>query len=233
VDLVLAQNDEYAQRYRELGARNVEVAGNLKFDALPEIDEGEERKRWRARLGEQVLVGGSTHAPEEEILLDAYARLREKFPRLRLVLAPRHLERLEEVLGVVRAKGFTPKRLSEGAIETEVGVLDTMGELYKLYCGAAVAFVGGSFAPRGGQSVIEPASLGKPIVAGPGMENFADAAEKLDSLGALRTAAEPGSVAELVAEYLEHPERGEPGREWIRRSSGCTGRVAEALLKLL
>jgi 3-deoxy-D-manno-octulosonic-acid transferase len=217
IDLVLAQNDEYADRYRSLGARRVETAGNLKFDALPIVDETAERARYRTKFGERLLVAGSTSEPEEQIVLDAYRTLRGEFPDLKLVIAPRHLERVPEI-----RKMLPP----------DVGLLDTMGELYKLYCAAAVTFVGGSFAPRGGQSIIEPASLGKPMVTGPGLQNFADVAEKLKPLGVLKIAETPSQVAPLLAEFLRRPELGEPGRRFIRQSAGCTRRVAESILKM-
>jgi 3-deoxy-D-manno-octulosonic-acid transferase len=219
LDLVLAQNEEYARRYRELGAGRVEVAGNLKFDALPEVDEAAERAHYRAMLGEPLLVGGSTHAPEEEILVAAFDQLKGRSPDLRLALAPRHLERIEEVRRIAGDR-------------KDVYVLDKMGELYKLYCAATAVFVGGTFCDRGGQSIIEPASLGKPIVTGPDLRNFADTAEALVGLGVLKIAEQPKKEVPLLADALAHPERGEPGRAFIRASKGCAARIAETLLRL-
>jgi 3-deoxy-D-manno-octulosonic-acid transferase len=232
VDLVLAQNDEYARRYSALGARRVEVAGNLKFDSLPKVDEAAERDRYRRLIGEPLLVAGSTSAPEEEIILDAYRELLKQFPKLRLAIAPRHLERLPEVLRVVEAKGFVPRRLSQGPAPDGVAILDTMGELYKLYCAATVTFVGGSFSGRGGQSIIEPASLGKPIVTGPDLRNFADTAEALKTLGALRVAQSPGLVTKLISERLSQPPSESTVRSFVRASLGSTTRVADVLLSI-
>lgn len=218
IDLVLAQNEEYAARYRSLGALRVEVVGNLKFDALPQVDEAAERARYRAKFGEPLLVAGSTSEPEEEILIQAYSELRKQFPALKLVIAPRHLERVPEIR----------KKLPPG-----VGLLDTMGELYKLYCAATVTFVGGSFGNRGGQSVIEPASLGKPIVTGPDLRNFAEVAERLQDLGALKIASNPVDLVPLLGSYMRNPSLGEPGRKLIQESKGSTRRASEALLGFL
>jgi 3-deoxy-D-manno-octulosonic-acid transferase len=232
VDLVLAQNEEYASRFRELGAPRVEVTGNLKFDALPSIDEPAERDRYRRRIGELIWVAGSTSAPEEEIVLEAYRELSKRIPALRLAIAPRHLERLPEVYKVVETRGFTPRPLSKEPAPDGIAILDTMGELYKLYAAATVVFVGGSFSSRGGQSVIEPASLGKPIVTGPDVRNIADTAESLEKLGSLKVISAPSELASATAEFLSHPERGDAGRSLVRSSTGCTAPIARSLLSL-
>src|SRR5262249_28073723 len=128
-----------------------------------------------------VVVAGSTHRGEEAIVLDAFQAVRPAADGLRLVLAPRHPERLDEVEGLARSRGLAvgrpgPLSSGDGAL---VVLLDTMGELASLYAVADVIFVGGSLVPVGGHNVVEPALHAKAVVFGPHMTNFRDAAALL------------------------------------------------------
>ena len=192
----LMQNEEYARRVERLGveAERVEVAGNVKYDAVDTAPLTlQARAEARADLGlsadAPVLMGGSTHPSEETALLDACRQLQERFPGLRLVLAPRHPERLSEVEREITARGLVclrrsaqksagapaPESSAQDPRASAVVLVDTMGELNRLYRAADVAFVGGSLIPHGGQNVMEPAGLGLPAVYGPHMANFAEA----------------------------------------------------------
>jgi 3-deoxy-D-manno-octulosonic-acid transferase len=184
------QSDEDARRIIALGAprERVFVTGNLKHEAAP--DEAETGDRWRRALGLEpataVWIAGSTHRGEEEILLDAHRRLRERVREAGLIIAPRHPERVPEVVELGRRRGFEvvcrselPRARSAGALI----VVDTVGELASLYSVGAVAFVGGSLVPAGGHNVLEPALRGKPVLFGPHMENFRESAGLLRSGG--------------------------------------------------
>lgn len=232
------QNETYAGRLRELGGRPV-VTGNLKFDAEIAFDPGAAEREWRALLGlgeSPVIVGGSTHDPEERLLVEAYSRLKPSFPSLRLVLAPRHRERLPEVVKVVEAANLrcykrsllTPESPGDGVI-----LLDTVGELARLYAAATVVFIGGTFCPRGGQNMLEPAALGKPILSGPSLSNFEDVARDLAKAGGMRVLGDPGGLAAALEGFLRDPEAArEAGRKAREAVAGGKGAL-EATLALI
>lgn len=244
IRLILAQDAGSRERYVQLGARpeSIHETGNVKFDALPRVSPEDRARRaneTRARLGigdSPLLIGGSTHPPEEKILLTAFSRLRAKFPGLRLLLAPRHLDRLSDVETMIAEHRLRHTRLSEAGPE-EVIVVDRMGELFHLYAAATVAFVGGSFAPRGGQNIIEPAAWGVPVVTGPGLANFRDVADQMAAAGALRICPTPTSVVPALDEFLSNPDlrtaAGLAGLELVERSRGSAARTAARLASIL
>lgn len=206
------QNDAYAERLKEMGAAPV-VTGNLKFDAAIGFDPVVEEKAWRAQLGlgeAPVLVGGSTHEPEEKLLCEAYVKVREKIPAVRMVLAPRHLERVPEVAKAVEAAGlkcYKKTQLSPGGNADGVLILDTVGELGRVYAAATAVFIGGTFCARGGQNMLEPAALGKPVVSGPSLSNFEDIARALVDAGGMKVLAAPEALAGALSELLGDPAR--------------------------
>ena len=184
------QSDEDAQRIVALGAppARVFVTGNLKHEAAP--DETETTEGWRLTLGldagTAVWVAGSTHRGEEEILLDAHRRLLDRLPDARLILAPRHPERVPEVAEMARRRGFEVVRRSQLPRAHPAGaliVVDTVGELASMYSVGVVAFVGGSLVPAGGHNVLEPALRGKPVLFGPHTENFRESSGLLRAGG--------------------------------------------------
>ncbi|MCZ7646659.1 MAG: 3-deoxy-D-manno-octulosonic acid transferase [Planctomycetota bacterium] len=192
----LMQDEAYAERILGMGVdpARVEVAGNVKYDDVETELEPGRREAVRRELGlaedAQVLIGGSTHPTEEAALLGACRLLKPKYPRLRLILCPRHPHRLAEVEKEIAAHGHAVlkhsavkargpaalEELPEPARGDAVVLIDTMGELTRLYAGADIAFVGGSLIPHGGQNVMEPAGLGLACVYGPYMQNFGEAA---------------------------------------------------------
>src|SRR6185295_12995260 len=147
------------------------VTGNLKYDAAIGFDPAAEEKAWRAQLGlgeAPVLVAGSTHDPEERILCETYKKLQKAVPGVRMVLAPRHLDRLGEVQKAVESadlKCYKKSQITPGGPADGVVLLDTVGELARVYTAATAVFIGGTFCARGGQNMLEPASLGKPVVS--------------------------------------------------------------------
>src|SRR5438445_4171612 len=174
-DVLMMRAEAEAERALQLAAPRdrVHVTGNTKFDALavsvPEAEDEELRAALGLR-GERLWVCGSTHEGEEGPLLDAYAAMRRDFPDLRLVLAPRYVERSGRVLGAARERGLPSRLRSERGGGEAVVVLDTIGELVRVYQLATLVFVGGSFTRRGGQNILEPAACGKPVLFGPRME---------------------------------------------------------------
>ncbi len=188
VSLFCVQGEDDAQRLSAFGvpAERVVVTGNMKYDNL-EIFSDEDRQAVRRRLGvnpeEAVLVGGSTHAGEEEVVLEWAI----KHAGVRVILVPRYPSRAAEVEKMARRMGLgnvaVYSRLGEGADYWRVLVVDVMGELQKIYGAADVAFVGGSLVKRGGQNVMEPAAAGVVSVTGPHVFNFRKEVELLDGAG--------------------------------------------------
>ena len=231
-DLVLAQTDEDARRFLALGAdgNRVKVTGNTKFD-LDSLDIAPVRPELRAFAPEcPLLVAGSTAPGEEQIVIEAWRQLRNRFETIALVLAPRHLERIAEVEGIMRAAGIEYSKASAPtpAGASRVLLLDTMGELRAMYARAAVAFVGGSLMPgRGGQSLAEPAAAGVPVLFGPCHENQrAIALALLDSrAGAVvRDAAELArAVGVFVGDESERRAAGNRARAVVERMAGAVG----------
>jgi len=234
-----------AERIVALGAPagRVHVTGNLKFDAPAAAGPAADARALRRDLGlaeaGAVLLAGSTHRGEEEAVLEAFARLRAARPGLALVLVPRHPERCGEVEALARGWGLAVARRSRGAAPagTPVLLVDTVGELGRLYAAADVAFVGGSLAPVGGHNVLEAAAAGTPIVVGPHMENFAEIAAAFADAGAMITAAGAADLGRALGQLLDDPaamrDLAARARAVIGAHRGATGRTLELLAPLL
>lgn len=221
-DALLMRSQYDADRMQELNARlNVRDArvlsvGDVKLDQPPPLEAGAEaRARWRQVLGIDqaalLWVCGSTHSGEEEIVLAAYRKLLEEFPNFRLVLAPRHIERSEEVQRIVGEMGFQCVRRSQDqstlkAAPDAVILLDTVGELGQIYVAADVAFVGGSLIERGGHNMIEPVLRGVPVVFGPHIANFREAAALVQSADVGRLVHDETELCEVVRHWLANEE---------------------------
>lgn len=202
-----SQTRAYADRFRDLGALpgRVRVTGCLKHDVLANPS-AESVTSLRRSFGiadtETALIAGSTHTPEEQIVLDAYSTLRVRHSNLRLILVPRHPERFDEVAGQIEAAGFGVARRSDTshAERDSVGLLDTVGELAACWRLADVAFVGGSLTDRGGQNMLEPAAAGAAVLFGPNVWNFPrESAGLLDAGGAVQLADADSLAAEIDA----------------------------------
>jgi 3-deoxy-D-manno-octulosonic-acid transferase len=181
VATLAVQTQTEADRFIALGlqASKAIVTGNIKFDVEVPAELAQKSILLREQLGSGRLiwVAASTHAPEEEIVLAAHKRLLEKFPDALLILSPRHPERFNEIFALTQQAGFNVVRRSEHGVctaATQVYLGDTMGELLLMYATCDVAFVAGSFAPIGGHNMLEAAVLGKPVVTGPVLYNFAE-----------------------------------------------------------
>jgi 3-deoxy-D-manno-octulosonic-acid transferase len=244
IDLFLMRSDEEAERVLSLGAPpdRVWVTGNTKFDALvPDPDPARvEALRDGMGLppGAPVFMAGSTHEGEEEPLLGVYRGLLRRQPDLRLVIAPRYLERAGKVVGLAAQAGLSVRLRSEGAAAgaAQVVVLDTIGELSTAYRLATLVFVGGSFVRRGGQNVLEPAGQGRPVLFGPHMENFKDSVQVLVGRGGIQVAT-PEQLLRVAQELLGRPEAlaalGELARDAVSQIRGASPRNVDHILKLL
>jgi len=244
VTVFAMQSDEDARRVIALGAspERVVVTGNLKLEPL--ADPVGAVDLWRRLLalapGQPVWIAGSTHRGEEEAVLDAHCGARLDRADLALVLAPRHPERVGEVVGLLKSRGLVavrrtdlPARRTPGAVI----VLDTVGELAQLYAVADVVFVGGSLAPLGGHNMLEPAFRGKPVLFGPHTSNFRDAAGVLvDSGGGVvvRDAAELGNeLRRLLADPALRARRGAAGRDAVALRHGAVRATLDLIAQYL
>ncbi|MGH9523804.1 MAG: 3-deoxy-D-manno-octulosonic acid transferase [Terriglobales bacterium] len=240
VDLFLAQSRQDAGRIVAIGANpeRVEAAGNLKFD-IPAGTESPLVAQLRTAIAGPVLVCGSSVEGEEPVLLDGFRHLRNRFPGLVMVLAPRHPQRFGHVAELVSASGQPCVRRSEwdgSPLAGGIFLLDSIGELADVYQLANVAFVGGSLAPRGGHNILEAARFGVPVVVGPHNENFRDTVRLFQQAGALRI-ADAATLSTTFEELLADPhlahDLGVRAREAWRRNTGATARTLTHLESLL
>jgi 3-deoxy-D-manno-octulosonic-acid transferase len=232
VALVMAQSDEDARRLRELGAERAVAMGNTKFDqAVASIGAGQED--WRAELGlpegAPVVVVGSTRSELEERLV-ATALADPRLADAAVVWAPRHVERAEAVAGALRSAGRDPVFRSRSGKGASV-VLDTYGELARVYSAATVVVVGGGFDALGGQDIIQPMAHGKPVVHGPHMHNFRDVARLAAEAGAaVQCPPDAAGLADALASLLADPGRcaalGSAGRALVEAHLGAGQRIA-------
>ena len=216
------QSEEEAERIRALGAPpdRVRVTGNLKLDAPVPVTGFD-----IASPGD-VWVAASTHAGEEAVCLRVWSRLRSRFPGLRLLLAPRHLDRVENVEELLRSSGtaYTRRTTSPGGcwdVLPPVLLLDTLGELAGLYRGTVAAFVGGTLVPVGGHNLLEPARAEVPVLFGPHVDNVAALARALEEGGGGIRVRDEADLEAQLAELLADPERARRmGAAALRESSG-------------
>jgi 3-deoxy-D-manno-octulosonic-acid transferase len=246
--VIAAQGEGDAERFRALGAplERTHVTGNLKFDLTlpPDIAERGAALRARYAAGRPVWVAGSTHGGvEEESVLEAHRRVRAAHAGALLVLAPRHPNRFDEVAAWLERQGVTFTRRSRPAAADAPGeppsvlLLDTLGELVDFYAAADLAFVGGSLAPIGGHNLLEPASLGLPVLTGPNNSNGEDIARLLLDCGAaqiVRNGAQLGSrVAELLGDRALRTDIGSRGRAAVERNRGALEKLLQLIDPLL
>lgn len=245
IEVFAMQTETYAARAHELGApsSHVHVTGNTKFDAAPARVDGAILDALRNEIAldaaEQLMVFGSTRPGDEALAGRTYRELRKTCPRLKVAIAPRHVERADEA---VRQFGGPIERLSRiraGAESPDGAVLvDTHGELANVYALATVAVIGGSFYPGvEGHNPIEPAALGVPAVFGPYMRNFADPAQVLVDAGAAAQCADADDLGTVLRELLDDPDRrramGERGIETVLANRGATTRTLDLIGPLL
>ncbi|MBM6551220.1 3-deoxy-D-manno-octulosonic acid transferase [Marinomonas ostreistagni] len=233
-DRFLAHAEADAERFKALGAKDVPVVGNIKFDVSAPDDP--EVLKWQAHLAPQkefVWIAASTHEGEDEQFLEAHKTLQQQVPEAKLILVPRHPERFDSVYERCQQAGFSTARRSENAFEqwSQADVLlgDSMGEMMRYFAMADVAFVAGSMIERGGHNPIEPAVLAKPIIVGEHTFNFADITESLvRDQGACRV----HSVEELVQQLLmlvNADQRLQMGQRALHNAQANQGALARVL----
>jgi 3-deoxy-D-manno-octulosonic-acid transferase len=246
-----AQNEEDASKLRQLGCRPeaVHIVGSLKYDAarLDErrlVDVPALLRRAGVKPGARLIVGGSTHAGEEAILAEQFLRLRVRFPDLFLVLVPRHFERSREVGRELEARGVKFAYRSELVSREEFApgeidclIVNTTGELMHFYEHATIIFVGKSLTAEGGQNPIEPGELGKAMVFGPNMQNFAKVVHDfLEQNGAVqvRDAAELEKVlGDLLADETRREQLGRNAVKVVQANLGAIDRTVDIIVERL
>jgi 3-deoxy-D-manno-octulosonic-acid transferase len=245
LSLIAAQTEVEAERFRQLGARGecVEVTGSIKFDLSVDAEllqrAAELRGQWGA-TARPVWIAASTHAGEDEVMLQAHRQLLGEHPDALLILVPRHPERFAQVFELCRREGFVTVRRSLGeTVGAEVQVLlgDTLGELLFLYALADLALVGGSLVANGGHNLLEPAALGKPLLSGPHLFNFLEIAAQLRDAGDLLEVQDAtqlhAALRMLLADPGEARGRAEAGLRVMRANQGALARLLAGLERLL
>jgi len=238
-DLCLAQDGETADRLTALGARKVEITGNLKADAPPLPADAERLAALKQAIGARpVLLAASTHPGEDETILPAHDALRKQFPDLLTIVVPRHPERGQDIAMLCGARPVA--RRATGALpsdNTAVYVGDTMGELGLFFRVAPFAFIGGSLIPHGGQNPLEPARLGCAVLAGPHTENFTasyDAILAAQGAGRVHSSLEIAALAgRLIADPAEARRMGEAASRAAASLGGAMEKTRAAVEALL
>ncbi len=241
LSLVLAQTEADAQRLRSAGARALQVCGNLKYDMAPDAALVARGQAWRAALGRPVLLFAVSREGEEAPLLEAWARLRAGLPgRPLLAIVPRHPQRFDEVAALMQGAGLVIARRSAWVdaprstdLDADAWLGDSMREMPLYYGLGQVALLGGSFAPLGGQNLIEAAACGCPVVMGPHTFNFAEAAELAAAAGAaLRVESIPAALQAALALLADPPaleQAGARSRAFAAAHRGAAQRMAAAI----
>ncbi len=245
IDLVAAQSDLDAERFRAIGAlpERVMMLGNAKYDAVASDVSEEQKSAFRKELNlrpdDAVWIAGSTFAGEEKLAAQVYAQLRSKWPQLRLLVAPRHPERFSEAERDISELGLTVTRRSTGRIPDPANVvlLDTVGELARIYSIAHAVLIGKSILAQGGQNPLEAAAQGCAILHGPNMENFRDATRLLADAGASAIVTDGGTLYKEMENLLSHPslrqDRGQRAKSVVEGSRGAAKRIAQEVARLI
>jgi 3-deoxy-D-manno-octulosonic-acid transferase len=245
--LIGAQSEVEESRYRRIGGNNlsIKVFGNLKYDNFASINPEEIlslRSKTNVDSKDMVLLAGSTHEREEDLVLNVLNRYRQDFGpnSLKLIVAPRHPERFGRVQDIVQNAGYRARLFSKGEafeLENDVLIIDTIGSLSKMYGLATVAFVGGTIANVGGHNLLEPYAFSVAAACGPRLFKTKDTAAILTSLGALLVGKSSSEVESLLFELLTNADmrkrKGEIGRKWLTENQGAVERALHGVADLL
>lgn len=239
IDRFLVQTAQDEERLKKIGVSSsrLEISGNLKCEVhLPELGEADLlrlKKEMGIPASKKVVVAGSIHRGEEDRLIRAYSEARAKNDDLCLVLAPRHPEKFGEIEKVFQTREFVVRRKTalQPGQSWDILILDTIGDLARLYALADLAFIGGSLIPWGGQNLLEPAFYAKPIFFGPHMENFASLAEEFVKAGAAKIVARPEDLVEmfLFKDAKAMAEMGRRAKKILSSLQGATERTLSAI----
>ncbi len=260
IDLIAVQDETYAQRFGLFGARpeTVQVTGSMKFDGAQTDRDNPATLRLAAMAGftenDIVWLAGSTQEPEESMVLEIFCRIMTEFPRLSLVVVPRHPERFDAVARLIDQSGLSWRRRTE--LSAAVGatvelspqqnpppiqcprilLVNAVGELGAWWGTAQIAFVGGSFGRRGGQNMIEPAAYGAAVSFGPNTWNFSDIVASMLAQNAAVQLADTADLERFVRRCLEEPRYaaglGRRAKALVQSQIGATGRTFQLLAKL-
>lgn len=243
VERFLMQTDVDARRIIALGAPpdSVEVTGNCKFDqemdGLTPDERNEIRRQFGFMNGSRVFVAGSTNQGEDEPVLDAFLLARQVHPGLRMVLAPRQIERADPICDMIAVRGLSYGRRSRSEDLTgaeDVVVLDTFGELASVYGIAEVAFVGGSLIPKGGHNILQPIAHGSPVFVGPHTFKARDLVAQARAAGVGFEVADGSELGRGITDLLSDGEKLDGIRrraaEMIASNKGASRRSAEAIV---
>ena len=242
------QSDSDAFRLQDLGVAidKINVTGNVKFDINLKEASGVDALRYRQKLwlaiDDKLLVCGSTHPKEEEIIFKAYQELLITLPKLKLLIAPRHPERSQEIGRLAERRGFMPIFISSitgscpTCINKPVFILDVIGELFNYYSAADIVFMGGSLVKTGGHNILEPAALKKPIIFGPHMFNFCDISELFLKNKAAFMVSNCSELTDKIKETLKSDlltkELSQRAYELIAKNRGATIRNIQVIQQL-
>ncbi len=243
IGLVAAQSEADAERFMQLGvsAERISVTGSVKFDMRMPASLRESAEALRsAFLGRPVWVAASTHEGEDAVVLAAHQRIREMLPQALLILVPRHPDRFERVAELCMKEGFKLARRSVDTLphaDAAVFLGDSMGELPLFLAAADAAFVGGSLVKKGGQNVLEPAALGKPVAFGSSMYNFSVISKLLLEQEAAVRVTSGSELAQTMGRWLgdagERVRVGENGRRVVEQNRGALERLLALVEKQL
>lgn len=234
LNVVACQSVADGGRLVELGLppERLQITGSIKFDIDLDANLRKEVEGLKLELGRPVLLGSSTHASEETLILDAFSCARQSIPDLLCLLVPRHPERFEAVYQLCLARGFVTARRSMGDVvgqEHQVLLGDTMGELRLLSGVASVCVIGGSFIEHGGQNVLEAAAWGVPVISGPHMYNFTEISELLIDAGGMLQLGDAGELTSNVLSLLLDAQRqavmGAAGEAVVAANRGARKRL--------
>jgi len=244
--LFCLQSERYKKRFLQLGIpeEKIAVTGNIKLDGNCHPLTSEELQNWREKLKlspqTQVIVAGSTHHPEEEILIKAFEALNKQFPELKLILVPRHPERFSEVASLLHHRSVPYIRFSnidQSTGNEKIILIDAMGLLRTCYQLADIAFVGGSFTSKvGGHNILEPSWYGKPVVFGPEMHTQLDLVDFMNEFQA-GVQVPPEQLLETFQHFLSSKanakKTGEAGLALVHAMQGATARTFDSLKNYL
>lgn len=238
-----------AGRLRSIGmdSAKIEVLGNAKYDGLaamvsPALQE-EISRRCNVLANERFFVAGSTHPGEDEIVINVYKKLLKNYPDFRLILVPRHIERTNDVIGLLKQAGFNDvialSEMNNGRQrkDEKIIVVDVIGELFKFYSLASVVYCGGSLVPKGGQNILEAAAWGKVIFYGPSMDDFSQEKDLLEEAGCGITVRSEEELLRGIVRLLDNPEelksRGEKGKTVIQANIGASAKCANLISRYI
>ncbi len=239
--------EEDAQRLMMLGVpkERIEINGNAKYDLLLHQTDpvllDKNKKLYNLSGKEPVLVAGSTRGSEHKIILDVYASILQTLPETLLIIAPRHVEKIQHIIDMVKDRGFSYQLKTEidqpdCSRTAPVVIINTIGDLQSTYSIASIVFCGGSLEPLGGQNILEAAVWGKPVFYGPSMEDFLDAKAILDKTGGGIQVKDGRDLAEKMLYYLTHPDEansvGKLAKEAVMSHQGAAEKHAAVIFRL-